>query len=253
MIGQELDLNRLSLIANKIFRVAAALSQKKGEPMRTGGYLSVADRSEGILACIMIGIVRDPDLRHRSCFNSKEKADRLVRNKKHVSSYQSRDESVGHYGGAIWDGSLIYSFSGLPEIWDEAAMIIVAQTYPINITLTADKQEEIMKISSKDNYPRKIDLALSDHPTILQVKRWKHDEEKGYSRWSISRRDSRKLPYIDESTIQKIAVSTLGCTVDNTDSHPWHFFCSMPRGISAIRRQKFIIALERKMDISGMR
>ncbi|MFA6446241.1 MAG: hypothetical protein WCW14_03280 [Candidatus Paceibacterota bacterium] len=71
---------------------------------------------------------------------SLEKGQRLFTLQSHHSSFQSRDESAiitdiggneqnwGQWGGAIrlTDGHLILSLSGLPEMGDEAVMLVVA-------------------------------------------------------------------------------------------------------------------------------
>lgn len=59
-----------------------------------------------------------------------EKAIRLSKNPDHQTSWQSRDVDAKQYGGAIRiafnGGYFIFSFSGLPECWDEALMLGVA-------------------------------------------------------------------------------------------------------------------------------
>ncbi|MBP6943046.1 MAG: hypothetical protein KBB55_03305 [Candidatus Buchananbacteria bacterium] len=56
-----------------------------------------------------------------------EKAQRLARNPDHCSSWQSRNVALRHYGGAIRCGEYIISFSGLPELGDEAMMLLSLQ------------------------------------------------------------------------------------------------------------------------------
>jgi len=57
-----------------------------------------------------------------------EKADRLGKNPEHWLSWQSRDPESGKWGGAIriicGTIAFIFSISGLPELCDEAAMLI---------------------------------------------------------------------------------------------------------------------------------
>lgn len=55
-----------------------------------------------------------------------EKALRLSQHRNHLSSWQSRKPEVSMYGGAIRGYNYLFSFSGLPEIWDEALMLTLA-------------------------------------------------------------------------------------------------------------------------------
>jgi hypothetical protein len=47
----------------------------------------------------------------------------------HVSSWESRDPGHDRWGGAIRIEDLIFSFSGLPELADEALMLGVGLMY----------------------------------------------------------------------------------------------------------------------------
>jgi hypothetical protein len=57
---------------------------------------------------------------------SLEKATRLASHPEHTTSRESRDEAAAQYGGAIHAHGYILSFSGLPEVWDEAIMLQAA-------------------------------------------------------------------------------------------------------------------------------
>ncbi len=62
-------------------------------------------------------------------FFSWEKSQRLLANmanKNHLSSWQSRVEEEEMYAGAIVADDFILSFSGLPELADEAVMLVTA-------------------------------------------------------------------------------------------------------------------------------
>ena len=90
------------------------------------GYFTIRDSISGQpLQPIPIGVC--PDDRVEKCFRlSLEKGERLFINKTHVSSFQSRDIANKKYGGAITFPNLIISFSGLPELVDEAVMLVLA-------------------------------------------------------------------------------------------------------------------------------
>ena len=57
---------------------------------------------------------------------AQEKARRLAEHPDHWSSWQSRNPDEGKWGGAVNAGAYIFSFSGLPELADEAAMLLTA-------------------------------------------------------------------------------------------------------------------------------
>lgn len=96
----------------------------------TGGYLVVADVGTGLpLGSLFIGDVAD-DKAARYIELAQEKALRLATKLSlgHVLSWQSRDPAANLWGGAayICMGNIILSFSGLPELWDEAICLATA-------------------------------------------------------------------------------------------------------------------------------
>ncbi len=97
-------------------------------PEKTGGYLTVRRISDGkILLAVGIGSL-DENKRAKYHEFSLEKANRLLTNSEHLSSWQSRDPANGKWGGAIraTKGDVIISFSGLPELLDEAVCLRLA-------------------------------------------------------------------------------------------------------------------------------
>lgn len=78
-----------------------------------------------------------------------EKMDRLRRRSGDRSSWQSRDESRGQWGGAICleDRDLIISFSGLNEAGDEAFALLLAIDCDL---ITPDEARKISVISSNN-------------------------------------------------------------------------------------------------------
>jgi hypothetical protein len=112
--------------AQKIVTQALTLIKN---PEKKGAYLCVADSRGKTLLVVMIGYVPG----HKRELYSKGaigKAERLGDNPDHVSSWQTRD-GKDKFGGAIRAEHMIYSFSGLPEAWDEAcAVALVSHSFP---------------------------------------------------------------------------------------------------------------------------
>ena len=86
----------------------------------------VADLVSTPLFLAAVGTVSDDAAAASYRVFAQEKALRLLSRPDDVSSFQSRDESEQRWGGAIRAGSYILSFSGLPELMDEALMLAVA-------------------------------------------------------------------------------------------------------------------------------
>jgi hypothetical protein len=110
------------------------------DPKRKGGYLCVTMPTGTPLCVLIVGEV-EPEEKAQKYFEfCQEKAKRLAANAGHVSSWQSRDESQNRYGGAIRTGKFILSFSGFPEDWDEACMVVAAQQCGFEINLPLIKK-----------------------------------------------------------------------------------------------------------------
>ncbi|MBU6500409.1 MAG: hypothetical protein KGJ89_01085 [Patescibacteria group bacterium] len=98
---------------------------------RRGGYFCLADgNGKPFFEPTQIGevAVEKAEKYMQLC---KEKAQRLAsRPLIYCSSYESRNPEAGQWGGAIrLTNDHIFSFSGFPELLDEALMIILAETY----------------------------------------------------------------------------------------------------------------------------
>ncbi len=95
---------------------------------KSGGYCVIKSRYDGrTLLVFQVGDVPlDKVEKYFSIAN--EKADRLITHKSegHWSSWQSRD-GVSKWGGAVLVPDFIFSFSGLPELADEAVMLLAAR------------------------------------------------------------------------------------------------------------------------------
>lgn len=91
-----------------------------------GGYAALYDFvTPAPLFIVKLGSFRDAEPeRQELCFAyCQEKGMRLQQNRSHVSSFQSRNDDAKCYGGAVRGNDVILSFSGLPEVHDELAMV----------------------------------------------------------------------------------------------------------------------------------
>lgn len=87
---------------------------------------------------------------------AREKPRRLSRHPEHFSSFQSRNERRDWWGGAIATHTCYLSFSGLPELCDEALVLIVARLLGLLTNKQARRIASISKnklfISWADSY-----------------------------------------------------------------------------------------------------
>lgn len=114
---------------------------------RTGGLLSVR-HPDGIPHLVLIlGEIPEEKVGKYYDF-SLEKGFRLSLNASpplcHLSSWESRDPEKNKWGGAIVAGDTIFSFSGFPELVDEAFSLYIAWALRL---LTADEVFKIARIS----------------------------------------------------------------------------------------------------------
>jgi hypothetical protein len=128
--------NVLEMIRQKAEEVISAyvklpesLTERNG---REGGYLTIKNIQSGMIEAIyLIGCIQKGK-EEKYLTLSQEKANRLFRVRmsggNDRTSWESRNEEKMEYGGAIffpaWDEEYILSFSGLPELGDEACMFI---------------------------------------------------------------------------------------------------------------------------------
>lgn len=99
------------------------------DPNRQGGYFCLVEKEGNPLALptLVLGIGAVPaEKGPKYIAFTQEKAKRLAEHLDHVSSWQSRNPDEDKWGGAIVAGPYIFSFSGLPELADEAAMALAA-------------------------------------------------------------------------------------------------------------------------------
>jgi hypothetical protein len=118
-------------VETAVQQMSTILAQEGYKKNRNSGYFTLRDGVTGrIIFMVQIGICPD-DMADKFCEFSQEKGNRLKwdENVRHVTSWQSRDPDNKKYGGAIKAGpakNLILSFSGLPELADEAVMVAAA-------------------------------------------------------------------------------------------------------------------------------
>ena len=121
------------------------------EADRTGGYMTVlSPKTRAVDVPLLraeIGEITLTDRLAKYYLFSGEKGERVVLNNPlgHVSSWQSRDPEQDKWGGAIRAGDFVLSFSGLPELADEALMLAVA--LDLNL-LTLEEANRIADISN---------------------------------------------------------------------------------------------------------
>ncbi|RJQ42882.1 MAG: hypothetical protein C4534_09370 [Gaiellales bacterium] len=152
------------LFLTSAYFVIERVIRKLDDPQRQGGYFSVFD-VEGAkigspLVSILVGDLPEAKTREKLEF-SHEKAIRLAGhlNEGHLSSFQSKDEENGKWPGAVLikgyfgdlDGARIFSFSGLPPAWDEAAMLLVGTSAHL---IAPSGAKEIADISRNDVFFR---------------------------------------------------------------------------------------------------
>jgi len=142
--------------------VNEVLSAEKPEVLkgRKGGYfcLRILGADDFLIKPMLVGeVTNGRDTRYiQLC---QEKALRLEAEypaRGHVSSWQSRDPEQERWGGAILgpdeqNRQYAFSFSGLPELCDEVAMLLTAVKVG---HLTQDEAIEIARISGNDLFIR---------------------------------------------------------------------------------------------------
>ena len=116
----------LSICCGTIIRMASELIQKLNIEGKDSGYLTILDASDGrLILQVQIGIC-PADKADKYCDFSLEKAKRVFETGDQ-SSWQSRDPENGKWGGGIRANDHILSFSGMPELADEALSLTIAE------------------------------------------------------------------------------------------------------------------------------
>lgn len=151
----DVNLSALFYTAEKTVAAFTELPNSVSEEKK-GGFLTIRDKNTGhILITLLIGqVLHEKAVKYHGL--SQEKGDRLHTRiglgEKHVSSWQSRNPDSGLWGGAIAAENFIVSFSGMPELGDEAIVLIIA------IQLKWLNQQEAEKIARVSQNPLFIQL-----------------------------------------------------------------------------------------------
>jgi len=159
------ELEKLLELLTRIIQIMRGqphlLLDSKGQERR-GGYFSVFSANDGVLILrTLIGEPSPPENEERYYTFSKEKGERLymLLHIGHLGSYQSRDPEKNRWGGAIWARKFIFSFSGLPELADEALMLVLAIA---NQDIFLHEAREIAERSNNNVFEELYNLALQD-------------------------------------------------------------------------------------------
>jgi hypothetical protein len=101
-----------------------------GEAPKSGYFTLICALTGRVLFQCLIGECLNEKASENRHF-SEEKGKRLYRRRcqglTEISSWQSKDDAATQYAGAIYISGLILSFSGLPELADEAVMLCLAK------------------------------------------------------------------------------------------------------------------------------
>lgn len=133
------------------------------KPEKRGGYLTVLVRGEpGFSLCSAVGVF-DADPERYLAF-SQEKAERLHSHwHQNISSFESRDPDQGRWGGAIRADDLIISFSGLPELVDEA--VVTAAAYWLS---EITEYAQVLRIAdiSQNPFTEQLVARMENWPSV---------------------------------------------------------------------------------------
>lgn len=133
-----------------------------------GGYFTIADSQSGFVHRMQgIGEPEAAKIFRYQYNSAEEKVRRLVSHPDHRSSFQSADLELSAHQRKCFAGSIrvaadvIFSFSGLPELLDEAIMLVLAVRTKF---LSREEAAEIAAISSNEFYYTNV-LAIADRRT----------------------------------------------------------------------------------------
>jgi hypothetical protein len=116
----------LERIAEEVNWVRAMFVKMPGNPNpdKNIGCFTLRKSSDGSL--VLLRHMGPAEAMEKYEIVSKEKGERLFNHPEHFSSWESRDPENKQWGGAIRTLTFIFSFSGLPELGDEAVMLVSA-------------------------------------------------------------------------------------------------------------------------------
>lgn len=161
----EAPLPKIVDYAERIIDAAISLSGNESNPDKCGGYLAVwtvyLNNVPGSLELLArLGYTPEEKLAKRM-EGAMEKCQRLDSGdgQGHLTSYESRNPEIGRWGGAVRGPQHIYAFSGLPELWDEAAMFVLA------IRLYQLDEDDVLALISEERNPHLRPLLEAAHWT----------------------------------------------------------------------------------------
>ena len=129
-----------------------------------GGYFTIADGRTGYAFLSEgIGEVEEEKSPRFQLNSAEEKPRRLAQHPEHMSSWQSADldlpsDQRKKFAGAVRCGDYIFSFSGLPEMLDEAVVLVVAV---MSGELHKDAAMAMAKMSSNEFYAKVLAIATT--------------------------------------------------------------------------------------------
>lgn len=136
-IMQDKKLWEIIQTTQTVFNKALVLLKDAGDE-RTGGYATIIREDLWpLIVRVPFGVIPLEKAPKWSELST-EKCLRLMENKDHFASYESRNpeaeittlqgiiEKWGKWGGGIKAWKHLLGFSGLPELWDEAVELVVA-------------------------------------------------------------------------------------------------------------------------------
>lgn len=141
------SLSRLADYAERVLGYAMAHLCSAGQPPdKCGGYLAVIELGRGDLEMLVCLGYSPPEKVEKRVEFAIEKGKRLY-GLTDFTSYESRRPEMDRWGGAVRGRELIFSFSGLPELWDEAAMLVLA------IRLGQLQETDVCDVISEERNP----------------------------------------------------------------------------------------------------
>jgi hypothetical protein len=155
----QIKIDQLKLIIEQVNYLISKMQVLTDWPKgRDNGYCTIMSATDSrVLLAFQVGNCPSEKVqKYHSLSNEKALRLRSFSIEGHVSSWQSRDECAGHWGGAILAGNVIFSFSGLPEeLADEAVMLIAAVWCGF---MTAGQAIATAKISGNSYFTQLNDL-----------------------------------------------------------------------------------------------
>lgn len=146
------SIRELLRVVDIVDEAAGLVFTDRPRPSRAGGYFSWVESGSQpaeLVLEVRIGVPGEHGAIHAE--SALERARRLAAHADHVSSWESRDEAAGRFGGAIRTSDGVISFAGVSERADEAIALLTALRLGTLSTVEADR---IVAASANDVYAR---------------------------------------------------------------------------------------------------